>query len=285
MQEILLQVAFYFAGKLFVVVVVVCSCYVADVTGLRADKRYICIYTSMYVYIVDSSTHTAPGEARYVVALTRLRFTQRRWQVACCCCCSCTLQRRPRSSQAARPWAHYGFAFGFGSDRIAFGSWFRVHSGGWRGGAMVTFLISIHWQRMGTNIKGVIDIDYSDDDEYNTRAHAHARTRTHIDARTHTHTRTHADAHTRRDVDVDVDADVERGVFAASWWLQVVVVVVGGGCGGCCCCCCRLWLVGWWWWGKCRENIYKLLWLVWRCESIARCFLISNSFFFFFYYY
>lgn len=105
MQEILLQVAFYFAGKLFVVVVVVvvCSCYVADVTGLRADKRYICIYTSMYVYIVDSSTHTALGEARYVVALTRLRFTQRRWQVACCCCCSCTLQRRPRSSQAARP--------------------------------------------------------------------------------------------------------------------------------------------------------------------------------------
>lgn len=94
-----------------------CSCNVADVTGLKADKRYI-YSTSMHVYMVDGSTHTALGEARYVVALTRLRFTQRRWQVACCCCCSCTLQRRPRSSQAARPWAHYGFGFGFGSDRI-----------------------------------------------------------------------------------------------------------------------------------------------------------------------
>lgn len=83
---------------------------------------------------------------------------------------------------------------------------------------------------MGTNIKGVIDIDYSDD------AHAHARTRTHIDARTHTNARTHADAHTRR------HADVERCVFAASWcgcrwwwrlWWVVgsvgVVVVVGCG--------------------------------------------------------
>lgn len=79
-----------------------CSCNVADVTGLKADKRYI-YSTSMHVYMVDGSTHTALGEARYVVALTRLRFTQRRWQVACCCCCSCTLQRRPRSSQAARP--------------------------------------------------------------------------------------------------------------------------------------------------------------------------------------
>lgn len=93
-----------------------CSCNVADVTGLKADKRYI-YSTSMHVYMVDGSTHTALGEARYVVALTRLRFTQRRWQVACCCCCSCTLQRRPRSSQAARPWAHYGFGFGSHSDR------------------------------------------------------------------------------------------------------------------------------------------------------------------------
>lgn len=43
----------------------------------------------------------------YVLALTRLRFTQRRWQVACCCCWSWTLQRRPRSNLAARPWAHF----------------------------------------------------------------------------------------------------------------------------------------------------------------------------------
>lgn len=40
------------------------------------------------------------------ISLTRFLFTHRRWQVACGCV-SCTLHRRPRSSQAALPWAHY----------------------------------------------------------------------------------------------------------------------------------------------------------------------------------
>lgn len=65
------------------------------------------MYKYIYLYIYwEMCMYTALCEWALLDELTRLRFTQRLWQVACCCCCSCTLQRRPRSSQAARPWAH-----------------------------------------------------------------------------------------------------------------------------------------------------------------------------------
>lgn len=67
--------------------------------NISSSHFYWCLKTYFLYTVIESKNYRSQQ-------LTRLRFTQRRWQAACCCA-SWTLQRLPRSSHAARPRVHW----------------------------------------------------------------------------------------------------------------------------------------------------------------------------------